>query len=410
MGGPADDDVGVVAAGAEQAAGADVDDVAAAEGDQLGRLRGGPAGPGAAAADQERRPARRADDEQLARVGRAQIQRRPPPPVDAGPRQQRGRVAVQQDRKGRQVVQLAMREAAGPEVVDVAAGQVLPRAGMVGGVLGQRGGRCGASGQQDEKYEKSASPHGPFVILAASPAERNQCDQGMRQSGGWPRSASPSRRRWTFGSAISTASPIASSECWTGRRRRQRRRSIKWRPTRSGRLACKPSRPNAGRPCRCRRSIACPGLKRPSTACCSARMREFRSEAMCSGTFFPGPATFRTVSTTHVGLAAAAETFAGTDIVALTDAEWRRWSAGIETVHGRPPYRLEHAWWNRVASDDADVSSSNVAPEPPPVGCEDWIISAGTWSGPTSAAGHYERWRWNGSSLTFVNTGGVWIS
>jgi hypothetical protein len=137
-----------------------------------------------------------------------------------------------------------------------------------------------------------------------------------------------------------------------------------------------------------------------------AKMREFASSGDRGCVLGRKPHQAAILSTTRVGLTAAAEVFAGTGAVLLQEEEKERWFAEVYPGVGDKFWWYGLAWWDlrEVAPEEAEEVVRSYAI---PAGCSYWVVTSGVLWGSLAGGANHELWCWDGTTTTFIETYGV---
>jgi hypothetical protein len=129
-------------------------------------------------------------------------------------------------------------------------------------------------------------------------------------------------------------------------------------------------------------------------------MSEFAESKDGLVTLAPSPHHLAVVSTTSVGLVAAAEVFGSRGAVILEEAERLYWFTEVYKDHLEPLRWYTFAWWTLeegAVGTRPDSSQWRASLLP---GSSYWIVNSGVDWGPLAGGGEIELWQWDGERAT----------
>lgn len=116
----------------------------------------------------------------------------------------------------------------------------------------------------------------------------------------------------------------------------------------------------------------------------------------------PKPNQAAIVSTTRVGLAAAAESFRGTGAVILKEDEREHWFTNVYPINHEAFWWYVFAWWT-IREVLADEEMSIRPHHPIPEGSSYWVVVSGIQWGSLAGGATHELWQWNGKRAEFID-------
>lgn len=163
----------------------------------------------------------------------------------------------------------------------------------------------------------------------------------------------------------------------------------------------------------CRKAVPVPSadafsaVEREQSRILLTKMEEFAKSEDRRCVFGRKPHQAAILSTTRVGLAAAAQVFAGTGAILLLEEERERWFAEVYPGVGEKFWWYALAWWTLregLAGQDEDYIRKS---HPLPAGGSYWVVTSGVQWGSLAGGENGEVWCWDGTAATPLGVSSV---
>jgi hypothetical protein len=150
----------------------------------------------------------------------------------------------------------------------------------------------------------------------------------------------------------------------------------------------------------CRRAVPVPAVdqfsidEREQHRILLAKMRGFVGSEDSRCVLARRPFQAAILSTTRVGLAAAAEVFGGSGAVILEESEREHWFRGVYRPDPEAFWWYAIAWW--TLREPTDLELAELQCPPLPRGSSYWEVISGVQWGSLAGGANHELWRWDG--------------